>query len=476
MRLIGRLGKRQRSAFDFCLLLLNDFTIPFLNLAPPSPLRYTLPMRSVARIILLLLCLILVMDAGFFLFTRITRAEFGPTVALCPGPDNYGYTCTGGEGFAAIDATHDTGLYADDGTVSLELPFVFTFYGTDYTVVQASSNGNLQFGNGNAAYENTCLTAGPAAGMGDMIAPYWDDLDLTYMGFLETETIGTEPDRIFVVEWDDVPRYSANDDDRVTFSVQLFEGSNDIVFLYEDVGMFDGKNGRSATIGLQSAAQGLALQYSCNQAAVRDSQRLHIVYPEKANADLGRGNVLYRPQENVEMRAKGEITTLISALNLRGPRIMAALQKQWLNQRPQRMSEWTWLPDENGRSQLLLLWRGPQARPDLAQLILLAADEQGQWTLQFNHRFVSREETHPQIKWVAAADVTADGLADVLLRDKENGRSYLFTSHANTPSLHTLPETCTGNITIHNNAIIRSGCQTPGKFAVIWNGSEFVPK
>lgn len=430
-------------------------------------------MRLAARILLLLLCLIILIGALFFIFRRSTRAEFGPAVALCPGPDLYGYSCTGGDGFAAIDATHDTGLYTDDGTVTLELPFVFTFYGTDYSDVQASSNGNLQFGTGNAWFENSCLATGPAASMGDMIAPYWDDLDLTAVGYLETETVGEAPNRVFVVEWDDVALYGDNADDLVTFSVQLFEGSNDIVFLYEDVDTLAGKNGRSATIGLQSAAQGLALQYSCDQAAVSDSQRLHIVHPEQANADLGLENVLYRAQESNGLHAKGEISELITALNQRGPTIMAAMQRQWLNQQPQRMSEWAWLADENGRSQLILLWRGTQSRPDLAQLILLSPDANGDLALQFNHRFASRDETNPQIEWIAAEDVTADGQVDVLLHDRENGRSYLFTNHTTVPTLHTLPETCTGNITIQDNAIIRSGCQTPGKFAVTWNNSTF---
>lgn len=430
-------------------------------------------MRSVARISLLLLILLALIGAALFFFWRSTRAEFGPAAALCPGPDLYGYTCTGGDGFAAIDATEDSGLYADDGVVSLELPFVFTFYGTDYTEVQASSNGNLQFGNGNAWFLNSCLSDGPMPDMGDMIAPYWDDLDLTLAGYLETAVVGEAPHRIFVVEWDDVPRYGDNPDDRVTFSVQLFEGSHDIVFFYEEVATLVDGNGRSATIGLQSAAQGLALQYSCDQAAVSNSRRLYFPHPERANADLGQENVLYRPQERDGLTAKGEIPALITALNQRGPAVMAAMQRQWLNQQPQRLSEWVWLADGNGRSHLLLLWRGPQTRPDLTQLILLSPDDAGQMRLQFNHRFLSREEAVVDLKLVETADLTADGLLDVLLHDGVNGRSYLFTIHTNSPTLHTLPETCAGGLTIQNSVIIRSGCQTPGRLPVYWNGVAF---
>ena len=431
-------------------------------------------MRLVARILLILLALIVLIGALFFIFRRPARANFGPAVVLCPGPDLYGYTCTGGEGFSPIDATNDTGLYADDGIITIELPFVFTFYGTDYSELQASSNGNIQFGSGNAWYENFCLTEEPAPGMGDMIAPYWDDFDLTFAGFLETEVVGEEPNRIFVVEWDSVPRYEGDPGDSATFSVQLFEANNDILFFYEDVTMIDGGNGRSATIGIQSEAQGTALQYGCNQASVNDGRRLHIPHPENANTDLGRENVLYRSQETASLNAKGNVSELVTALDQRGFTVMAAMQRQWLNQQPQRMSEWVWLEDENGRSHLILLWRGTQDRPDLSQLILLSPDEDKQMTLQFNHHFASREHPSAQIELIDADDVTNDGLVDVLLVDRENGRSHIFTTHDNTPTLHTLPQTCAGRAIIQDSSIIRSGCTITDRLTITWDGSQFI--
>ena len=432
-------------------------------------------MRSVARILLLVLILIALISVALFIFWRSTRAEFGPSIALCPGPDLYGYTCTGGDGYAAIDATQDTGLYADDGTITVALPFIITFYGTDYTELQASTNGNIQFGNGNAWYDNICFTDAPASSMGDMIAPYWDDFDLSFVGFLETELVGEEPNRIFVVEWDGVQRYGGDPEDVVTFSVQLFEGSNDILFFYEDVGLVDGGNGRSATIGLQSEAQGTALQYGCNQTSVNDGQRLHIPHPENANADLGREDVLYRSQESIDgVATKGEINDLITALDLRGFTIMETMQRQWLNQQPQRMSEWVWLEDKNGRYHLILLWQSTQDRPDLSQLILLSPNETGAMSLQFKHTFATREHPFAQIEMIDAIDVTDDGLVDILLKNEENGRSHLFTTHNNTPTLHALPETCTGRAIIQDNAIIRSGCVSTDRLITAWDGSQFV--
>lgn len=122
--------------------------------------------------------------------------------------------------------------------------------------------------------------------MGDMIAPFWDDLDLTSFGYLQYDVIGEAPDRIFVLEWDDVPVFG-NPDDRVTFAVQLFEESQDILFLYEDVTLLNGNSGGSATIGIQSEAQGVALQFGCNQPVVANASRIRFTEPEEANRDLG---------------------------------------------------------------------------------------------------------------------------------------------------------------------------------------------
>ncbi|MCZ7668013.1 MAG: hypothetical protein M5U34_12875 [Chloroflexi bacterium] len=71
--------------------------------------------------------------------------------------------------------------------------------------------------------------------------------------------------------------------------MQLFEGSHDIVFFYEEVATLVDGNGRSATIGLQSAAQGLALQYSFDQAAVSNSRRLYFPPPRTGQRRSGPG-------------------------------------------------------------------------------------------------------------------------------------------------------------------------------------------
>ncbi|MGB5057621.1 MAG: hypothetical protein WBO48_02965, partial [Candidatus Promineifilaceae bacterium] len=75
-------------------------------------------MRTRTKLLFGSLLLVILIIALFFLFRPEGRAEFGPAAAICPGPDQFGYTCTTADGYAYIDATQDTGLYEDDGIIS----------------------------------------------------------------------------------------------------------------------------------------------------------------------------------------------------------------------------------------------------------------------------------------------------------------------------------------------------------------------
>lgn len=432
--------------------------------------------RRSSFIILLLLAAIVI---SLIAIIRRTRADFGPATAICPGPDLYGYTCTGGAGFAYIDAAQDTGLYEDDGIITIQLPFPFTFYGTTYSEINASSNGNLQFGSASPRYGNTCLANQPVSEMGEMIAPYWDDLNLLESGFLETETVGETPERIFIIEWDDVPVFGDNPDDRVTFAVQLFEGSNNIVFLYEDVTTFTGHNGASATIGLQSAVNGLALQFSCDQAAVADAGRIHFPHPERPNPDVEELESDTATTNVVTPQTKGVTADLIKALNQSGAGSLPRLADQWRRQTPRRATVWEWADvTGNGRTELIILWHGGADQPALAQLAILAADDAGQMTLLHNEYLSSRAEPVAEVSIKAAVDLTNDAIPDLLLQD-DSGQLSVITSALGSLTRLPVPERCQGGLIVQDmdgngrNAIVRDGCETDGRVVVGWNGREF---
>jgi hypothetical protein len=88
---------------------------------------------------------------------------------------------------------------SDDGTATATLPFTFQFYSNPYTAVGISSNGVLGFPTVSGQYTNFPLRY-PT--MGEAIFAFWDDL-YQRTGICAA-TVGTAPNRRYVVEWNDV--------------------------------------------------------------------------------------------------------------------------------------------------------------------------------------------------------------------------------------------------------------------------------
>lgn len=443
------------------------------------------------RIIPLLILFVVII--GLIWLVRGRRGEAvaaANPIVLCPGPDAYGYTCDNGAVYAYLDASHDTFLYEDDGVLAIELPFPFTFYGTTYQQVTASSNGNLQFSTADANYANACLElpvpaddeteAFPGAavpGMGDMIAPYWTDLDLRFYGYLETEVFGEEPNRIFVIEWDNIPPYDSEPEDGITFEVQLFEGSNDIVFLYQDVTSLT-SNGRNAAALLQSEAQGLAIQYSCNQAAIADLSGIAFPHPVEPDEEWGLDDA--EEGEEAEANAtsvvlKADAAALLHTLNLSSnPEArLVELRLHWASQAPARLSQWQWADINNDqRPELLLLWR---SKPQLEQsrLLVLSPDSQGTFTLLADVTLSSRTVQFEQLELAEVGDVTGDNKPEILLHDAVTGQSRVLVWREGRAIVYPLTENCKGRLGIVEGDIVRDGCGRE-RITTTWNGLAFM--
>lgn len=459
------------------------------------------PFFRLARILLPILLLVVVVGLAYYFFVARARsgAAYGPAVARCPGPDLYGYTCEGAEGYAYIDATADTELYLDDGIITLELPFPFTFYGTTYTEVNASVNGNLQFDTANPQFRPSCLDTGPAADMGDLIAPYWTDLDLRTVGFLETATVGDAPQRIFVVEWDGIPLFGDDPQETVTFEVQLFEGNNDIVFLYEDTTTPTGNNGGSALVGIQSEVQGVALQYSCNQPVVGNGDSLRFPHPAEPNPELG---VETGTEEQggggageiarlvvADVAAKEPVAGLLDGLQRRGATVLPALRGEWLSGQPQRDFRWQWLDlTGDGRDELLAWWQGRPSRPELSELAVLGLNnDSAEWHLLLYESLSSRHTPAAELTILETTDLTGDQRPDVLLHDQSSNRLFVIAAPQSAAGaehksvqLFPIPDACQGSLIVHDSdsdglaEIVRDGCPaTPGRVYTAWDGQSF---
>ncbi len=150
---------------------------------------------------------------------------------------------------------------SDDGEQNITIPFNFTLVSATSNVLRVGNNGGVIVGsNGNVYASNDDLSSGISA---PSIFPFWDDLYTS--GTIYWDTLGTAPHRYVVIEWYQKNHISYTNGN-ITFEVILYESTNEIKFLYDDVvfGSVDYDYGKSATIGI-SDANGYYLQYSYNQ-------------------------------------------------------------------------------------------------------------------------------------------------------------------------------------------------------------------
>jgi hypothetical protein len=91
------------------------------------------------------------------------------------------------------------------------------------------------------------------------IFAYWDDLFTGSAGIC-TATLGSQPNRKFVVTWDAVVLFSGRST-VLTMSIVLSEGSNNVDIAYGTVNA----NGGSAVTGMQNRAATQSVTRSCNQ-------------------------------------------------------------------------------------------------------------------------------------------------------------------------------------------------------------------
>ncbi|PZG04858.1 peptidase [Nonomuraea aridisoli] len=188
-------------------------------------------------------------------------------VELPPNADDFGHTCRSGTE-AYVEATEKQPLTGDDEFQTVELPFAFPFYGRTYTSGMLSTNGFLAFGEKWSYPNNYPLPTAGAPNAG--IYPYWDDLALDDRGGLYTATLGTAPNRTFVIEWRNARFYNA--DEWFSFEALLGEDGS-IGFRYRGIATSRAA-GESATIGIENADGTDALQYSFGVAAVADGRSL----------------------------------------------------------------------------------------------------------------------------------------------------------------------------------------------------------
>jgi hypothetical protein len=178
-----------------------------------------------------------------------------------------GYACSQVTG-SFVAAANKVELTGDDATTGITLPFAVPFHGLSYSSATLSTNGFLTFGAapGVDTYANPTMPtlAAPNA----VVAPFWDDLEIDASASVRTDTIGTAPNRKFVVEWRNA-KFRPNGPDRITFEAVLSE-TGEIAFNYGTLTTAV-QQGAGATIGIENASGTVAQLFSFQDARLNSA-------------------------------------------------------------------------------------------------------------------------------------------------------------------------------------------------------------
>ncbi len=124
---------------------------------------------------------------------------------------------------------------------SLPIGFTFTFGKTSYTQLRVFTNGRVQFNNTRCSFgtqavgpPRTYVDPMPANNLANTIRIYGADLDVssaTGGGSITYATVGTAPNRTFVVTWNAVPQWTTPAGTTYNLQIQLQE-NGEFWFMY----------------------------------------------------------------------------------------------------------------------------------------------------------------------------------------------------------------------------------------------------
>ncbi len=153
-------------------------------------------------------------------------------------------------------------LTDDSVSPAIPLGFAFNYFDANYSDIYISSNGFLSV---LAGQGNGCCTGGilPSTTIPNgVIAGWWEDLNLSAGGAVHYHTLGAAPNRVFIVQFTDVPHYPSGNE--VTLQYKLFESTNVIEVHYQAAP----SDGGTHSAGIENAAGTVGVQYYRGTAAL----------------------------------------------------------------------------------------------------------------------------------------------------------------------------------------------------------------
>ena len=177
----------------------------------------------------------------------------------------------------------DIGNHCDDCETQIDLPFPVNVYGSPISVAAPGSNGDIQFTATPSAkvfYWLQCVPVNPDPTMQgpflNTLFPYYDDLRTDQLDVcpdcgIFTQTVGTAPNRQFVIRWKTT---YFNFSGTAEFEVLLTEGSDTLSVIY---GASE-NNGLTAASGIQQDLN-MFTSFSCFEAVLTPGVRVDYVPP-----------------------------------------------------------------------------------------------------------------------------------------------------------------------------------------------------
>lgn len=194
------------------------------------------------------------------------------TVITLKAQINYAFSTATGT-FSSITGTSPTLLATtgnsntDEGYANaLAIGFTFTYNGVNYTTFNVSTNGIISFGSGftaSSTFFSNSLSTGQTAAR-PIVAPLWDDLDLGATTDLQYSVSGTAPNRVLTVQWSNAYWDYLASTPALDFQVKLYETTNVIEFIYNNLGGTVTNGSGGASIGLTAVSTGSGNYMSLN--------------------------------------------------------------------------------------------------------------------------------------------------------------------------------------------------------------------
>ena len=207
----------------------------------------------------------------------ITPSTPTPTPSPSCSP---GYTTATATGTITPGGT-DIGNHCDDCFTQVNLPFPVNVYGAPQSVAYAGSNGDLQLiatPGDKLFYWQECVPVTPDQGgpFNNTLFPYYDDLRTDETGVcadcgIFTQTLGTAPNRQFVIRWK-TTYFNHPGEGTAEFQVVLTEGSGTLSAIYGTTV----NQGAEATSGIQQN-ENVFTSFSCFESTLTSGLRVNYI-------------------------------------------------------------------------------------------------------------------------------------------------------------------------------------------------------